>query len=158
MSFFLTVGFYIVTLWLIVRYRRNLSVHFLKLPFSISGTSFIAAIIFSIIEEGVLNLASGTLFVLVATVPVLAIFVFVAGKLGRLFHAKRIRYPFIGLLTAGLLFEAFLGGHREGFQNPESVGTLVFGIVLTLITYAYVSLVSLTIMIEGEELRKPETS
>lgn len=155
MSFFLTVGFYIVTSWLIIRYRRSISRVFLRLPFSLTSTSVIAAIFFSIIEEGVLNLASGTLIVLVMTVPVLAVFVFVAGKLGRLFHAKSIRYPFVSLLSAGLLFEAFLGGHREGFQHPESEGVFIFGIVLTLITYAYVSLVSLTIMIEGESLKTP---
>ena len=94
MSFFLTVGFYVVTLWLIVRYRRELSRLFMKLPLSLTWVAFVAAILFSIIEEGVLNLASGTLFVLVATVPVLAIFVLVAGKLGRLFRARSIRYPF----------------------------------------------------------------
>lgn len=152
-SFFLTVGFYVVTLGLIIRYRRSLSRMFLRLPHSLTSISFITAILFSIVEEGVLNLASGTLFVLVATVPVLAIFVFVAGKIGRLFHAKSIKYPLIGLLSAGLLFEAFLGGHREGFQHPDSTGTLIFGIFLTIVTYAYVSLVSLTIAIEGEDLK-----
>ena len=153
MSFFLVVGFYAVTLWLIARYRRRLSRLFMRLPLPVMGAAFVAGIFFSIIEEGVLNLPSGTLVVLIVTVPVLAIFVFVAGKLGQLFHAKSIRYPFIGLLAAGLLFEAFLGGHSEGFQHPDSLGTLVFGIVLTFVTYAYVSLVSLTIAIEGENLK-----
>ncbi len=154
MSFLLVISFYIVTLWLIVRYRRELSRLFMKLPFPLTGTAFVAAIFFSIIEEGVLNLASGTLIVLVATVPVLAILVLTAGMLGRMFHAKRIQYPLIGLLTAGLLFEAFWGGHRQGFQHPDSLGTLVFGIALTFITYAYISIVSLTILIEGEDLKK----
>lgn len=147
------VGFYAVTLWLIVRYRRELARLFMKLPFSKKVPAFVAAIFFSVIEEGVLNLASGTLIVLIATVPVLVIFVLIAGKLGRLFRAESIRYPLIGLLTAGLLFEVFLGGHRENFQHPDSLGIFIFGIALTLITYAYVSIVSLTVAIEGERLK-----
>ena len=127
----------------------------MKLPLPLTGAAFVAAIFFSIIEEGVLNLVSGNLFVLVVTVPVLAIFVLVAGRLGRLLHAKSIRYPLIGLLVAGLLFEASLGGHSKGFQHPDSVGILVFGIFLTFLTYAYVSIVSLTIAIEGESLKMP---
>lgn len=153
MSFFLVVSFYVVTLWLIVRYRRQLAKMFVRLLSSVTGSAFVAAIIFSIIEEGVLNLASGTLFVLIATVPVLAIFVLVVGKLGQLLRAKSIRYPLLGLLVVGTLFEVFLGGHRENFQDPESAGVLIFGILLTLLTYTYVSIVSLTILIEGEKLQ-----
>lgn len=153
MSFFLVVGFYVVTLWLMARHRHALARLFMRARFPPTGAALLAAITFSTIEEGVLNLTSGTLVVLVATVPVLTLFVFVVGKVGQWTGAKTIRYPLIGLVTTGLLFESFLGGHREGFQHPESLGTLVFGIALTLITYSYVSIVSLTIAIEGTNLK-----
>jgi hypothetical protein len=148
MVFLITFGFLVITLGLIAKYRSQLADFFFKLPVPPTGAAIIAALVFSVIEEASINIASGTVHVLVGTVPPLVFFVFAFGKLGQIFHAKTIRYPLIALMFFGIFFEAFAGGSSERFQNPDSAGILVFGVVFCAITYAYTSIVGLTVMIE----------
>lgn len=151
MSFFLTIGAYLVSFGAILRYRRRVADWFLRSFKTRVGAALSAAVVFSVLEEGILNAASGSLIVLVATVPVLVVFVFVVGKLGQLFGAHGITWPLITLMLAGLLFEATVGGAREGFQHPTSPGMLLFALALTFFTYAYCGLIALTIMNERSE-------
>lgn len=151
MSFFLTITAYLVSFAAIVRYRERLGSWFMRKFRTRTRAALGAAFVFSLFEEGIINASSGTLHVLVATVPVLMVFVFSVGKLGQFFAARRITWPLVMLMVAGLVFEATVGGAHEGFQHPESPAILIFAIALTLLTYAYCGLVALTIMIGRDE-------
>ena len=155
MTFFLTVGFLGTTLWLIARYRLAIADAFYRLPVSPRWAAVIAAAVFSIIEEASINLASGTLPVLLGTVPPLVLFTVVFGTLGRRCRARTIRYPLLALMLFGVLFEATVGGHRHAFQHPESAGVLIVGVGLAAMTYAYTAMVGLTMLIEH---RTPRTT
>lgn len=148
MSFLVTLGFLVISLGLIFTYRSRLANLFLRIPAPPTVAALLAALVFSVIEEASINIASGTLYVLIGTVPPLVFFVFAFGKLGQIFRAKTIRLPLIALILFGTCFEIFAGGASESFLHPPSASMFVFGIVFCVITYAYTALVALTIMIE----------
>ena len=129
-------------------HRRRLARLLLRMPFSKTPVAFMAAVLFAAIEEAAINVASGTLIVLIATVPVLAIETLIFGKVFQWFRVRRLRYPLVAFVIFGILFEWTVGGASESFQSLPLGPLLLFGIAWAGLTYAFIAVVPFTILLE----------
>jgi hypothetical protein len=123
-------------------HRARLAKLFLRMPLSKTPIAFMAAVLFAAIEEAAINVESGTLVVLLATVPVLAIETLIFGKVFQWFRVRRLRYPL------GILFEWTVGGSSESFQSLPLGPLLLFGIAWTVLSYAFIAIVPFTILLK----------
>jgi hypothetical protein len=129
-------------------HRARLAKLFLRMPLSKTPIAFMAAVLFAAIEEAAINVESGTLVVLLATVPVLAIETLIFGKVFQWFRVRRLRYPLVAFVIFGILFEWTVGGSSESFQSLPLGPLLLFGIAWTVLSYAFIAIVPFTILLK----------
>ncbi len=142
-QFFADIPLLSLVMALLIKFRKSIAKKIKKIPLPNFILYLIVWLPFSIFEENINCLPTGCK-VIPSTIPMLFIFGLVLGILVIKFKPKRIGWPLSLFSIFGLLWEIFLGGLRGGILGPIGI----FFSIWTMIGYAFIAIIPLTILIE----------
>lgn len=137
-----------LTFVLVVVFRKKLAESFIRIKLPKLLLYAISSLPFMLIEENVNCLPSGCVLV-PWTIPFLMSFVLILGIITMKLDPKSIKYPLLGFIASGVLWETLVGGLRGRLPivGPTFYVFMVFWVGLS---YAYFVIVPLTIIIEKD--------
>tara|TARA_Y100000310_G_scaffold341966_1_gene443112 strand:+ start:2407 stop:2865 length:459 start_codon:yes stop_codon:yes gene_type:complete len=149
LGFFLDILILSLTFILIIKYREKIAKLFKKIPLSKFPVYLISSIPFMIFEENI-NCAPSGCVLIPWTIPFLLLFVLVLGLIVRRLKPKSLKYPLIGFLIFGILWEVLIGGLRNQLTiiGPALYSFMIFWVALS---YAYIVIVPLTILLNQKK-------
>ena len=135
------------TLYLIIKYRQPIARWFLQWRLPRFIIFLLSSVPFILFEENINCLPSGCK-IIPPTVPILLIFVFILGLFIRLLKVRRTGLAIAVFSLLGFSFELFKGASAAEFQ-ALSPGWFVFFSIWTVLGYAYIVIVPVTILAEN---------
>lgn len=147
LGFAFDVPFIIISFILIVKYRAGLANLFQRMSFKTFTIFALSSIPFSLVEENINCMQSGCL-IFPPTIPILLIFVIILGLIVKAAKPKSILMPTIAFSLFGAIFEFGIGGANVALLALPPV-FMVFMFIYVGISYAYLVIIPLTILLRG---------
>jgi len=137
-----------ITFFLIIKFREKLTNLFFKININQFLLFILSSIPFMIVEENINCLPTGCVFI-PWTIPFLIIFVSILGFITIKSKTKNIKFPLIGFISFGVLWEVLIGGLR-GQLNAIGIPFYLFMIFWVALSYAYLVIIPLKILLRNK--------